>query len=108
MSAKRGFALGCIGSLLLVTVIVSIILILNSASYQGECISFEPPAGDCSLFEYLLQVLVLVLISSPFTHTFLFFSLLAVILMLPILGIGIGRRFEPKKSSDASNELDRQ
>ena len=105
-SARSGFALGCIASLLIAAVILSLIVISSAGSYRGKCITLEGPAGECSLLEYLLQALVLVSISSPYTHTFLFFSLLAMLLMFPVLGYMIAERLQRRRAGDAVNQKD--
>jgi hypothetical protein len=102
MKARKGFAVGCISSVLIVIAIVLIILISNAGSYDGECISFEPPARKCSFGEYIRQVGLLILIFSPFTDTFLFCSISLVLLFLPILGWRIGTRLEHEVEEDPS------
>lgn len=100
MKARKGFTFGCISSVLVAVAIVSIILITYAGSYEGECISFEPPAGKCSIGEYLLQVVLIILIFSPFTDTYLFCSISLVLLFLPILGWRIGKKVDLKVDDD--------
>ena len=100
MKARKGFTFGCLSSVLVAVAIVSIILISNAGSYEGECISFEPPARKCSFGEYLQQVVLLILIFSPFTDTFLFCSISLLLIILPILGWRIGKKADLKVEDD--------
>jgi hypothetical protein len=67
------------------------IAIAAATEFNGDCISFEPPIQACSLGRYLIQAVVLTIIAAPFTHSFVFFFFLFVILGFPIAGLVTGR-----------------
>lgn len=102
MSARRGLLFGCIGSLGLVVVVFAIVLSSEAWSYQGHCISFEPPARECSIVQYLFLLVILsIVFPLPFVYRLLSWSIWLIVLLLPILGYEIGKRSESKAGSSS-------
>lgn len=89
MSPLKGCGLGALITLLILVFVVAGIALNASPEYNGDCISFEPPTPACSRGRFLIQAVALTIIAAPFTHSFVFFSLLFVLLGLPIAGFFI-------------------
>jgi len=92
MTPKKGFTIGLFVSGILVFLILVGILIVGLSSYEGHCISFEPPERPCNVIEFLIPYLLLLIVYSIIEKPILFLILLILILMPPVIGYLIGKR----------------
>ncbi len=90
MSPLKGCIYGAIASALLLILILAGVAYTASIEFEGECITFEPPAHACSLGRYLVQAVVLTIIAAPFTQPVVFFAFFFVTLGFPIAGLVVG------------------
>jgi hypothetical protein len=90
MTPQRGFKLGLVASALLLFLALMVLLVLVIRAYDGYCISLEPPARRCSLFEYSAGVAVLLalIITTPGSIHLLVW----LFFVLPIIGHLVGQR----------------
>jgi len=92
MTPKKGLKFGMIASGCLFFVILMGALVVGIRSYDGHCISFEPPVRPCNILEYLLPYTLLLIVYSMIGKPILFFTLLAILLAFPLIGYLIGKR----------------
>jgi hypothetical protein len=92
MTTRKGLKYGMIASGCLLFVILMGVLIVGIRSYDGHCISFEPPVRPCNLLEYLLPYTLLLIVFSIVGKPILFFSIMAILLAFPFIGYLIGKR----------------
>jgi hypothetical protein len=76
----------------MVVIILAIPLSVSIASYEGNCVSFEPPTRPCALSEYLGSAFLLTLVYFAFGRPLLCIGLVVLILLLPLVGFLVGRR----------------
>ena len=92
MTPKNGLKVGLVISFALTLVILLGIVIVGLSSYDGYCISFEPPARPCDILEYIFPYLVLRVFFSiviwPIKSSFIYI----IILSPPIIGYLLGKR----------------
>jgi hypothetical protein len=81
---------GLLASAMILMLVFAGIALVASTSFEGECISFEPPSQSCSLGRYLVQAVVLTVLAAPWTHTSLFILAVAILVGLPIAGLVVG------------------
>jgi len=64
MTPKKGFKVGLLVSCVLALLVILGILIFGLISYEGYCISFEPPERQCTFSEFLPGYLFLIILYS--------------------------------------------
>ena len=92
MSQKQGLKNGLIISGALVLLILAGVTAYGVISYDGYCISFEPPKRPCGLLEFLLPYILLFIVFSLIGKPILAIIFLIIILTPPIIGYIVGRR----------------
>jgi len=92
MTPKKGLKYGMLVSGCLFFVILIGVLVVGIISYDGHCISFEPPVRPCNLLEFLLPYTLLLIVFSMIGKPILFFALLAILFAFPVIGYVIGKR----------------
>lgn len=97
--SKIGFRYGLLASACLLGLVLLAALVVAFQSYDGRCISFEPPPTDCTLLEYLPGYAFLLLIYWAFGRPLLSIACLALLLLLPLGGYLLGRRASPLANS---------
>jgi hypothetical protein len=90
MSPTKGCLYGVRTAALILVFILAVVAFRASTEFDGDCISFEPPIQSCTLGRFLVQAVVLTVIAAPFTHPFVFFPILFLIISFPIIGLGTG------------------
>lgn len=98
MAPKQGIKSGLLISGILLGLILLGIVIYGVISYDGYCISFEPPKRECTLFEFLLPYLLLLVVYSLVGKPVLTLILISIIFIPPVIGYLQGKR----KSNDRS------
>lgn len=91
MTPKKGFRVGLIGSGILVLLILVGILIFGLSSYDGHCISFEPPERPCTFLEFLPAYLFLLILYSMIGKPVLALNVILILLVPPVIGYLIGK-----------------
>jgi hypothetical protein len=92
MSSKQGFKVGVLISGILALMIISGILIAGVRSYDGYCVSFEPPKRPCGILEFLLPYLLLWIVFSVIGRPILAIGFFIIVVAPPMLGYMICRR----------------
>lgn len=92
MTPKKGFKSGLLVSGALFLLILAGILAIGISSYEGHCISFEPPERPCNLLEFLIPYVLLLVVFSIVGKPILLIIALIIVLLPPIIGYLIGRR----------------
>jgi hypothetical protein len=91
MSSKQGFKVGVLISGILALIIISGILIAGIRSYDGYCVSFEPPKRPCGILEFLLPYLLLWIVFSVIGRPILAIGFFFIVVAPPMLGYMICR-----------------
>jgi hypothetical protein len=91
MTPKKGFKVGLLVSGILALLILVGILIVGLSSYEGHCISFEPPERPCNILEFLVPYLLLLIVYSIIGRPILAVSVFVIILTPPVIGYLIGK-----------------
>ena len=97
MTPKKGLKVGLLISGILALLIFAGILIVGIRSYDGHCISFEPPKRPCSILEFLFPYLLLLVVFSIIGKPVLAIIALIIVVAPPAIGYLVGKR----KSSTA-------
>ena len=92
MNARKGLRLGLLASCLLFLAILAIPLTICITSYDGHCVSFEPPKRPCTFLEYLGTAFILNLVYLAFGRPVLYVFLVAGMLALPLVGHIVDKR----------------
>ena len=92
MIARKGLRLGLLASCLLFLGILAIPLVLGITSYDGYCVSFEPPKRPCTFLEYLGPTFILTLLYLAFGRPLLSLFLVVALLALPLVGYFVDKR----------------
>ena len=99
MTPKRGLKRGLLISGILLILILIGVLWVGISSYDGYCISFEPPKEPCSLLEYLLPYTLLLIVFSAIGKPMICLSVFVVLLAFPIIGYVVGKRRSMREHS---------
>jgi hypothetical protein len=91
MSPKQGLKTGLLISGALVLLILAGVIAFGVSSYDGYCISFEPPKRPCSILEFLFPYILLLIVFSILGRPILAIIFLLVIVTPPIIGYIVGR-----------------
>jgi hypothetical protein len=89
---KNGFRTGMRASVFLLLLIFVGILLVGITSYDGHCISFEPPQRECNIFEFLFPYVLIFIVFSVISKPMLFLIILITLIALPIVGYMIGKK----------------
>jgi hypothetical protein len=92
MTPKRGLKRGLLVSGILLILILVGVLWFGVSSYDGYCISFEPPRRPCNLLEYLFPYTLLLIVFSAIGKPMICLSVFVVLLAFPIIGYVVGKR----------------
>jgi hypothetical protein len=92
MTRKQGLKTGLVVSGILLGLIFLGILIYGLTSYEGYCISFEPPKRECNILEFIFPYLLLLAVYSVFGKPVLALILVLIILIPPMVGYLLGKR----------------
>jgi hypothetical protein len=92
MSPKKGLRVGLLISGVLVLLILAGIIMTGVRSYDGYCISFEPPKRPCGILEFLFPYLLLLIVFSVIGKPVLAIIFLIIVVTPPIIGYVFGRR----------------
>ena len=92
MTPKKGFKSGLIVSGILLLLFLLGILIVGIVSYEGHCISFEPPERECTIFEFLYPYLLLLVVYSVVGKPILALIFFSILLTPPVIGYYLGNR----------------
>jgi hypothetical protein len=92
MTPHKGLKRGLLGSAIVIALILVAFLVVSIASYDGHCVSFEPPKRPCSLIAYLYPSFILFVFYTAIGRPFLFLSVLLVVLILPLVGFLVDKR----------------
>jgi hypothetical protein len=92
MSPKRGLKIGLIASGALALMILAGVIIVGIQSYDGYCVSFEPPKRPCGLLHFLMPYLLFLIVFSVIGRPVLAIMFLLIVAALPIAGYLLGRR----------------
>jgi hypothetical protein len=91
MSPNRGLKIGLIASGALALVVLAGVIVVGIQSYDGYCVSFEPPKRPCGLLQFLIPYLLLLIVFSLFGKPILAIIFLLMIAAPPFVGYWIGR-----------------
>ncbi len=100
MTPKKGFRSGLIVSGIFLLLFFLGILIVGIISYDGYCISFEPPQRECNIFEFLYPYLLLLVVYSVVGRPILALIFFSILLPPPVIGFSLGYR---KSKADQNN-----
>jgi hypothetical protein len=92
MSPKQGLKNGLLISGALILLILAVVIAYGVISYDGYCISFEPPKRPCGIFEFLFPYILLLIVFSLIGKPILAIIFLFIVLTPPIIGYIVGRR----------------
>jgi hypothetical protein len=92
MTSKKGFKIGLLISFVLLMVILLGFLIAGFRSYDGVCISVEPPEHPCTFIEYIIPYLMMRLFFPIIIWPIGSYLVAGLLLLLPFLGYLIGER----------------
>jgi len=92
MASSKAFKVGLLISGSLIMIILVGTLVVGISSYEGHCISFEPPERPCTLLEFLFPYLLLWIVFSIVEKPILTFLVLDFILAPTIIGYLLGRK----------------
>jgi len=100
MNFRKSLKVGLIVSGILILLLFSGILIFGLISYEGYCISFEPPERQCTFFEFLPAYLFLVILYSIIGKPVFALVFVIIILTPSIIGYLIGKRKSRAEDTD--------
>jgi hypothetical protein len=92
MSPKQGMKIGLLISGALALLILAGLIVFGVSSYDGYCISFEPPKRPCGILEFLIPYLLLLVVFSVIGKPILAIIFFFVIVTPPLIGYIVGRR----------------
>ena len=92
MTPKNGFRTGLLVSGILALLILVGILVVGLSSYEGHCISFEPPERPCTILEFLPPYLLLLIVYSIVGRPIWGVIVFVIIISPPVIGYLIGKR----------------
>jgi hypothetical protein len=98
MADRKWARLGVLISGVLFFCLLMVVVLVGITSYQGYCISFEPPPESCTLMEFLLPYLFLLIVFWLFGKPVLSLAILAFILAPSIIGWLLEKRHPEKES----------
>jgi hypothetical protein len=98
MADRNRARLGFLISIFLFLCLLAAITLVGISGYEGNCISFEPPPEPCTLLEYLLPYLLLLVVFWIFGKPLLSLAILALILAPGITGWMLEKRRPDKES----------
>jgi hypothetical protein len=92
MLPKQGLKRGLLISGALALLILAGVIAVGGSSYDGYCISFEPPKRPCGIFEFLVPYILLLIVFSIIGKPILAITFFFIIVAPPIIGYLVGRR----------------
>jgi hypothetical protein len=90
---NRGINIGLIISAVIIILVLAIVIVIaiGVESFNGTCISFEPPARSCTLLEFLIPYLLLLLVYWVVEKPVLTLLIAVLVLAAPLAGWIVSR-----------------
>jgi len=92
MTPRKGFRVGLLISGTLVFLILMVAVYIGLSSYDGYCIYFEPPKRPCTMWEFLLPYLFLLILYWIFGKPIWTIIIFILLLAPPLIGFFLGRK----------------
>jgi hypothetical protein len=87
----RGLIIGLIISAVIIILVLAVAIAIGVGSFNGTCISFEPPARSCTLLEFLISYLLLLLVYWVLEKPVLTLLVVVLVLAAPFAGWIVSR-----------------
>jgi hypothetical protein len=104
MDPRKGFRSGLLTSGSIILLILMVFVYIGLSSYDGYCISWDPPRRPCTLGEYFPAYLFLMIMFWIFGRPVWTILIFILLLIPPLTGYILGRKAKSNQK-EHSNEL---